>query len=158
MIKNNVARIIEYKEEYTCLNNINSINNKAVLNSQYMLEDQKYVYSGRHILFDLIGSSHSDKPEYIERIMKESIEIAGATILHKHFHNFGLNSGITGIFVLEESHASVHTWPETELMTFDIYMCGLCDPEISFEYIVEKLEPKEVHVMLCRRGIIKKIG
>lgn len=45
--------------------------------------------------------------------------------LHKlgdHYHSFGADSGFTGIVCLTESHISIHTWPEHDYVTIDIYL------------------------------------
>ena len=34
-------------------------------------------------------------------------------------------SGITGVVLLAESHLAVHTWPELEAATLDVYVCNL---------------------------------
>ena len=37
----------------------------------------------------------------------------------------GAPSGITGVVLLAESHLAVHTWPELEAATLDVYVCNL---------------------------------
>ena len=34
-------------------------------------------------------------------------------------------SGITGVVLLAESHLAVHTWPELDAATVDVYVCNL---------------------------------
>ncbi len=53
-------------------------------------------------------------------------------------------SGVSVIALIEESHISVHTWPESSYATVDIYSCGSeANPDTAFSYILEKLKPKE---------------
>jgi hypothetical protein len=35
---------------------------------------------------------------------------------------------VSGVLVLAESHISIHTWPERDFASIDIFMCGACDP------------------------------
>lgn len=149
-------RIVKYNEEYMNLNVIKESDSEDLkLNTEFLLYDGKHVFAGRHILFDFIGSPHINDIKYIEKVLKESAEKAGAEILHSHFHIFGPENGLTGVLVLKESHISIHTWPESDLMTLDIFMCGMCNPYVSFEYLSETLKPKIVKMMYTRRGCIK---
>ncbi|NDK98317.1 hypothetical protein GPY23_04595 [Photorhabdus bodei] len=35
--------------------------------------------------------------------------------------------GVTGLFLLSESHLSFHTYPETNYISIDVYTCGKQD-------------------------------
>lgn len=37
------------------------------------------------------------------------------------YHNFD-NGGYTGVVCLTESHLSIHTWPENQYLTFDVFL------------------------------------
>jgi S-adenosylmethionine decarboxylase len=37
------------------------------------------------------------------------------------YHNFE-NGGYTGVVCLTESHLSIHTWPENQYLTFDVFL------------------------------------
>ena len=55
--------------------------------------------------------------------------------------------GVSLIALIEESHISLHTWPESKYATLDIYSCGeQSDPTLAFEYIVSVLKPKVYNV------------
>jgi S-adenosylmethionine decarboxylase len=120
----------------------------------HLLDDSHHRYAGRHVIFDVFGSPFSGNCTQIQAIMSDAVTATGATILYSHFHVFGKGCGFTGILVLSESHASVHTWPEVDLMTFDIYMCGLCDPAMAMKIILEKTLAKEHRVTALKRGIL----
>ncbi len=81
-----------------------------------------------HLLVDLWGATNLCDPDHIDRALREAAEAAGATILHGHFHHFSPNGGVSGVLVLAESHISIHTWPERDFASIDIFMCGACDP------------------------------
>ena len=44
------------------------------------------------------------------------------------FHTFpgsdGKKGGVTGVVLLAESHLAVHTWPELQAVTLDVYVCN----------------------------------
>ena len=39
------------------------------------------------------------------------------------WHKFGGEGGVTGLYLLTESHLSVHTYPEHGAATFNLYCC-----------------------------------
>ena len=39
------------------------------------------------------------------------------------WHKFGGEGGVTGLYLLTESHLSVHTYPEHGVATFNLYCC-----------------------------------
>ena len=47
---------------------------------------------------------------------------AGATIVETVFHAFP-KMGFTCVLILRESHAVLHTWPETGTINIDIFSC-----------------------------------
>ena len=53
----------------------------------------------------------------------DSISRAGLTVLGDLFHEFD-GGGVTGTVVLAESHFAIHTWPELESVTLDVYVCN----------------------------------
>lgn len=51
----------------------------------------------------------------------------GLTPVGQIFHQFGSAAqpaGATGAVVLAESHLAVHTWPELNAVTLDLYVCN----------------------------------
>lgn len=48
---------------------------------------------------------------------------AGLTPVAEAFHQFP-GAGATGAIVLAESHLTIHTWPELNAVTLDIYVCN----------------------------------
>ncbi|MFA4970854.1 MAG: adenosylmethionine decarboxylase [Sulfuritalea sp.] len=53
------------------------------------------------------------------RVCKE----AGLEVVAEAFHQFPA-AGATGALVLAESHLAIHTWPELESVTLDLYVCN----------------------------------
>ncbi|MGI4865955.1 MAG: S-adenosylmethionine decarboxylase family protein [Janthinobacterium lividum] len=46
----------------------------------------------------------------------------GLTSVGEVYHVFAENAGFTAVLALTESHLSIHTWPEHELATFDVFL------------------------------------
>lgn len=60
-----------------------------------------------------------------------AVDEAGLHAVGELFHRFAPGpgageqpAGITGVVLLAESHLAVHTWPELEAATLDVYVCN----------------------------------
>ena len=100
---------------------------------------------GKHIYANLYGcdSSVLTNEELLRKIVIEAARIGNMTLLDVKSWKIGL--GISIVAIVLESHITIHTWPEHNFATVDVYSCGShTDPEKSFEYIVSKLKPKRI--------------
>ena len=61
--------------------------------------------------------------EQVTAAFGAALRRAGATIVHGHSHAFP-GRGLTCVFILSESHAVLHTWPETGMVNIDICSCS----------------------------------
>lgn len=113
------------------------------------------VFAGTHLILDLWGARHLDDLDKVETAMRESVELAGATLLHIHLHHFTPNGGITGVAVLAESHISVHTWPERDFAAFDVFMCGDAEPEKAIMVLKRAFRPTRMNISEYRRGVVQ---
>ncbi|MGB3543220.1 adenosylmethionine decarboxylase [Rubrivirga sp.] len=86
-----------------------------------------------------------------ERLLPDACRSAGATVLGSRFHQFEPD-GVTGIVLLAESHASVHTWPEAGLVTLDVFTCGALDTEAIVHSVRQALRPSRERVTAVARG------
>jgi len=78
---------------------------------------------GLHILSEftskkqeLLSSSAQSKIFFEQVISKYDLKGVGEV-----YHDFE-NGGFTAVICLTESHLSIHTWPEYNLATFDIFL------------------------------------
>jgi spermidine synthase/S-adenosylmethionine decarboxylase len=83
--------------------------------------------------------------------------VPGLTPVGQVFHQFGSvaePAGATGAVILAESHLAVHTWPEMNAVTLDLYVCNFsqdnsaaarqgCDRLIA-AFAPERVELREV--------------
>ena len=63
-------------------------------------------------------------PEEIAAAFVAAMERAGATIVQALSHVFP-GAGLTCALILRESHAVLHTWPETGTVNIDIFSCSV---------------------------------
>jgi len=120
----------------------------------YFVERQGVKFAGTHLLVDLWGASNLADPDLIDRALREAAIVAGATILHSHFHHFSPNGGVSGVVVLAESHISIHTWPERDYAAIDIFMCGACDPYLSIPVLKAAFQPQSIQLGEQKRGLV----
>ena len=62
-------------------------------------------------------------------------------------------SGVSGLVVIAESHIAIHTFPELDYFTMDIFSCKNFDHEKAIEYIRNAFDVKEMDRMLVQRGL-----
>jgi len=92
---------------------------------------------GLHLTADLRGCAAArpvmTAPAALRSTCLAAVAGAGLTAVGELFHRFapgapqgsGAPAGITGVVLLAESHLAVHTWPEIEAATLDVYVCNL---------------------------------
>ena len=90
--------------------------------------DVQNLILGHHLILELYGIDGSmlSSQEQIERVMGEVIQESGLHSLGSKYHKFPEGgSGISGVEILQESHVTIHTWPEYNYASVDVYACDL---------------------------------
>ena len=84
---------------------------------------------GRHLIIDYWGCDQALLADVarVEAMLRMAADAAGAKVVTATMHAFS-PGGVTGFLILEESHLSIHTWPEQGYAAVDFYTCGDCDP------------------------------
>jgi spermidine synthase len=116
--------------------------------------------NGVHLIGDLSGCRCDprlllDCDRFRDRCV-EFVEQAGLTIMDVSFRQFE-GSGFTGTVVLAESHLAVHTWPERNGLTLDVYVCNYSGDNSAkarqvFDAIIDYFKPAEVARHEIERG------
>lgn len=115
---------------------------------------------GQHILADFFSCNKNtlSNPELVQQYMHNAAEVANASIVTENFHKFN-PYGVSGAIIIQESHLTIHTWPEYGYAAVDIFTCGdslrLWD---ALEYLKNKLECKQFDYNEISRGKIKVDG
>lgn len=110
---------------------------------------------GIHLLIELWSCNRNklDNIDYLESIMAQAAEIAGATVLKTAFQNFN-PQGVSGVVVIAESHLTIHTWPEHGYAAVDIFTCGTAvDPWRATGFLRQELEARDMQIRDFQRGI-----
>jgi S-adenosylmethionine decarboxylase len=62
------------------------------------------------------------------------------------------NGAITLMLILAESHLSIHTWPEEDLIAIDLFSCGGIDGDAVISGLTRSLRLDSVSVRRLERG------
>jgi len=81
---------------------------------------QPMLYSADLGACDALAALPGDQ---VSALFVAALARAGATILHTLTHAFP-GGGLTSVLILSESHAALHTWPETGTVHLDIFSCS----------------------------------
>jgi spermidine synthase len=83
--------------------------------------------NGLHLIGDLTGCRCDPQllldGESFRAKCLDMVSAAGLTTMDATFHTFE-GGGFTGTVVLAESHLAIHTWPERQGLTLDVYVCN----------------------------------
>lgn len=112
-----------------------------------------------HIIADFFGVN----PELIKfaekmKLLVDPIPIkSGLTVLDSKYHQFK-PYGVSCVYLLAESHISIHTWPELGYMALDIFTCGESENAFkAFEMFRKIFKPKEIKKHIISRDYYKKL-
>lgn len=109
---------------------------------------------GHHLLLEFWGCDPEilNTRELIEPLMLAAIEAAGAHVVKCLFHQF-TPQGVSGVVVIEESHMSIHTWPERGYAAMDFYTCGEANPLLAQPVLAKGLSAQTSQLIHVRRGL-----
>jgi S-adenosylmethionine decarboxylase len=94
---------------------------------------------GFHYIWDIYDCDYNaiEKVPEIQSLMSEIVRVSNLTKLSESFNQFAPH-GVTGVYLLEESHLSVHTWPEKNYAALDLFSCVSLDKYEEVEHIIRK--------------------
>lgn len=84
--------------------------------------------------------------------LREAVLAGGVTILFEHVHQF-TPGGYSGILLLAQSHATIHTWIEDSLVSIDVFACGPIDVEAILAVLRRRFHPSAEHIERRARGM-----
>ena len=108
----------------------------------------------KHLLVDLYGCPADllNDVTGLETVMIEAAQRAGATVINSMFHHFS-PFGVSGVVVIQESHLTIHTWPEQGFAAVDLFTCGTqTKPRRALTHLKRALQSTRIEVRQFRRG------
>jgi S-adenosylmethionine decarboxylase len=118
------------------------------------MENTHYSTKGVHIVADLweCDAQALNNEAYLKTLLHESARAANMHVVGETSHTF-TPQGVTSILLLEESHISIHTYPEVHYAAVDIYTCGTdSQPQKALDMIVKSLHTQKANTKIINRG------
>lgn len=116
-------------------------------------------HKGRELLLDLFDckSASLNDTSLLERILLDAAQFARFDVVGRMAHQFP-HQGITLVLILGQSHATLHTWPESRFAALDVYVCDesreTCAAlETIRDHLIQILEPRSFESRLIERGL-----
>jgi S-adenosylmethionine decarboxylase len=108
------------------------------------------------LLYAIDASSAPDSAvhdlELLTASARAAVDAGGGHVLDAA-HVIFPNGAITLVLILAESHLSVHTWPEEQLVAIDLFSCGAIDGALVIDRLVSQLKLQNVAVRQLPRGL-----
>ena len=80
--------------------------------------------------------------KFLNQLLEEISSEIKVTIVKRMSHFY--NPGVSVVFLLAESHISIHTWPELGFADLDIVSCKGTDIQKGLDMAVKALNPKKI--------------
>ncbi len=126
---------------------------------------------GLHLTADLRGCADDapmTDPARLRALCLREVERAGLLAVGELFHRFDpppaapsgpspAAAGVTGVVLLAESHLALHTWPELDAVTLDVYVCNVgadnsARAQALLEALVAAFAPRQASRHRLQRG------
>lgn len=110
---------------------------------------------GSHLLVELFGCKQDALEEELSvgEAMRSAADESLATVVAESFHEFK-PYGVSGAVIIQESHYTIHTWPEHGYAAVDLFYCGgTVHVHRAIDVLVERFRPSRMKFLVVRRGI-----
>ncbi len=111
---------------------------------------------GQHLILELYGCDAAvlSSVPAVQEAMIAGARAADASIIDSIFHHFE-PYGVSGVVVIAESHFAIHTWPEHEFASVDLFTCGdRTRPWEAFKTVKRLFKATHFSVMKLERGLL----
>lgn len=107
---------------------------------------------GRHVVADVwLNEFFQDNHDLCAHV-QEALAHARCTVEDYLIKEFGPKA-MTGLWLLSESHFSIHTFPERNFISVDCYTCGdTADPMLAVAEFISMLDVKKSSIKQFERG------
>ena len=115
---------------------------------------------GSHLLVELYGCKAEalETEAFVGTAMREAAVKSKATVVAQSFHEFK-PYGVSGAVIIQESHYTIHTWPEHGYAAVDLFYCGgTVLVHEAVEVLRERFQPKRIKFLVVRRGLESEVS
>lgn len=113
-----------------------------------LMGNEPYQFKGKHFIASYLECDMRAliNLETLLQAMEHAVRASGATILDHTAYVFPPN-GLTVVYLLSESHASLHTYPEHGSCFVDLFTCGDNCSAAQFDDVLRTyLNPKMANI------------
>lgn len=110
---------------------------------------------GSHILIELFDCDQKalELENTVGKAMRDAAVASEATVVTDSFHEFK-PYGVSGAVIIQESHYTIHTWPEHGYAAVDLFYCGgTIYVDRAIEELRQQFKPKRMKFLVVRRGL-----
>lgn len=110
---------------------------------------------GSHVLIELFGckSEMLEAEAIVGKAMRDAAVESKATVVAQSFHEFK-PYGVSGAVIIQESHYTIHTWPEHKYAAVDLFYCGgTVLVHRAVDLLRERFKPERIKFLVVRRGL-----
>ncbi len=114
---------------------------------------------GCHLLVEFYGcdSVVLERQEKVEEAMVEAAQKSNASVVTSSFHEFK-PFGVSGAVIIQESHYTIHTWPENRYAAVDLFYCSdTVFVANAVEVLRQHFRPERTRFLLVRRGLRSEV-
>jgi S-adenosylmethionine decarboxylase len=114
---------------------------------------------GSHLLIEMFGCDQKslEEEKSVGNAMRDAADESKATIVAQSFHEFK-PFGVSGAVIIQESHYTIHTWPEHGYAAIDLFYCGgTVLVHRAVEVLRERFKPTRIKFLVVRRGIRSEV-
>ncbi len=114
---------------------------------------------GSHLLIELFGCEQKllEQEVSVATTMIQAARESEATIVEESFHEFK-PYGVSGAVIIQESHYTIHTWPEHGYAAVDLFYCGgTVKVHRAVETLRQRFRPQRIKFLIVRRGIESEV-
>ena len=114
---------------------------------------------GSHLLIELYGCKPAslEQERFVGDAMREAAVESEATVVAQSFHEFK-PYGVSGAVIIQESHYTIHTWPEHGYAAVDLFYCGgTVRVHKAVEVLRQRFQPERIKFLVVRRGLQSEV-
>ncbi|RYG29154.1 adenosylmethionine decarboxylase [bacterium] len=110
---------------------------------------------GSHLLIEFYDCEQTslESELVVGRAMRDAAKNSEATVVDESFHEFK-PYGVSGAVIIQESHYTIHTWPEHGYAAIDLFYCGgTVRVQKALDTLKERFRPGRIKFLVVRRGV-----
>lgn len=113
---------------------------------------------GSHLLVEFYGCDPKslELESVVRKAMIEAAEASDASVVTDSFHEFK-PYGVSGAVIIQESHFTIHTWPEHGYAAVDLFYCSTIAVDRAVQTLQGYFRPSRTGYMVVRRGTEEEV-